>query len=134
MGRQAVITQDQIDEAVRLHDVEGLPWSKAAAAIGIDRKQLSRYVSGERVAYVPYDPYWMESAACAGEDPEYFEYEPSRDEEVEDALARYELAKEVCSGCPVKGNCGSTSDTSDRAWTTRAGLMPLELRRRLKGA
>lgn len=105
-----------------------------AADYGIDRRWVGDYVRGDRLPEVVVTRDWMESAACIGEDPEYFEYEPGRDEEAADAEARYLLAKEVCSRCPVKSECLQTAEYSDRSWTTRGGLMPLELRRRLKGA
>lgn len=76
---------------------------------------------------------WMEEAACIGEDPTYFEYEPTR-EELEDAVARTELAQEVCHLCLVQRECRDGASGSDRLWTVRGGLAPIALTRRLRGA
>lgn len=133
MGWEAVITEEQIEEATTRHD-DGESWEKIAKSFGVTRRTLSKYINGEKLPDLVIRPDWMHDAACIGEDPEYFEYEPGRDEEVTDALARYELAKEVCSACPVTRECNKTADSADRLWTTRGGLMPLALRRRLDAA
>jgi len=79
-----------------------------------------------------YNLKWVMNSACKGMDPEFFEYEPDRDERLADAVARYELAKEVCIKCPTSVDCLDSANEDDRLWTTRGGLMPLGLRRRLK--
>lgn len=129
-----MFTQDDLDEAIRLHDEDGMSWNWIAKQYNMGRNVLRQYVNGERVAYIDVHPNWLHSAACVGEDPTFFDYDPSVDQRPEDAIARYELAKEVCSGCPVKAQCATAADDSDRQWTTRGGLMPIQLRRRLKGA
>lgn len=126
-----MFTQDDLDTVIERHD-NGEAWTAIAKDIGMSRNILREYVNGDRVAYADVHPSWVQSAACVGEDPQYFEYEPGRDEEAEDALARYELAKEICSGCLVKAQCATAATGDDRQWTTRGGLMPLQLRNRLK--
>lgn len=129
-----MFTQDDLAEAVRLHDEDGMTWEWIARQYGMGRNVLRDYVTGERLTYVDAHPSWIHSAACVGEDSSFFEYEPGVDEDPEDARARYLLAKEVCSTCPVKAECASTASDDDRNWTTRGGMMPLQLRRRLKRA
>jgi len=107
--------------------------SKATVLQNAARLKEAQLLQSEPEPFEEYDLTWVRAAACALEDPEYFEYEPGRDEEVEDALARYELAKEICLGCPVLTECHDAASQADRTWTTRGGLMPLALRRRLKG-
>lgn len=123
------VTEEQIEEAARRHD-DGETWESIAKDFGVTRRTLCKYVNGETLPNIPIRRDWVEDAACAGEDPSYFEYEPGVDEEISDALARYELAKEICDACPVIKECSKTADKSDRTWTTRGGLMPLALRRR----
>lgn len=128
-----MLTQDDLDRAIERHD-NNESWQAIATSLGVSRNILRDYVNGDRVPHVDVHSNWIQSAACVGEDPQYFEYEPGRDEEAEDALARYELAKEVCQGCPVKAQCATAATGDDRQWTTRGGLMPLQLRSRLKVA
>lgn len=128
-----MFTQDDLDDCIKRHD-DGESWSAIASSLGMGRNILREYVNGDRVPYVEVHPSWVQSAACVGEDPQYFEYEPGRDEEIEDAKARFELAKEVCQGCVVKAQCATVATGEDRQWTTRGGLMPLQLRSRLKAA
>lgn len=129
-----LFTQAVISDIIKRHDEDGESWNAIAVSLGVSRRTIAKFVNGDELPQVVVSPDWIHSAACLDEDPEFFEYEPERDPEEGDALARYYLAKEVCSGCPVRSECSQTASESDRLWTTRGGFMPLALRRRLKVA
>ena len=115
----------------------GESFNTIASIYNIHYKTAEKYVKKARTLPPPedefdeYDLRWVKEAACRSLDPEYFEYEPGRDESLPDAVARNELGFEVCTQCPVAAQCLDSADESDLTWTMRGGLMPIALRDRL---
>lgn len=55
---------------------------------------------------------WKKQAACRGMGPEHFyldELDPRYDE-------KFEIAKRVCSNCPVSHECGSYASGRNEEW------------------
>jgi WhiB family redox-sensing transcriptional regulator len=74
---------------------------------------------------------WAEDAACRHEDPDLFF--PPEDERGRYATLRETLAKRICLGCPVLGECTSYALANDERYGVWGGLTPAErdrLRRR----
>ena len=74
---------------------------------------------------------WAEQAACRHEDPDLFY--PPEEEHGRYAVLRETLAKRICLGCPVLGECTAHAPAHDECYGVWGGLSPAErdrLRRR----
>src|SRR5512144_1723828 len=67
---------------------------------------------------------WAEQAACRHEDPDLFF--PPEEEHGRYAVLRETLAKRICLGCPVLGECTSYALTHDERYGVCSGLTPAE--------
>jgi WhiB family redox-sensing transcriptional regulator len=67
---------------------------------------------------------WVEQAACRHEDPGLFY--PPEEEHGRNAVLRGTLAKRICLGCPVLGECTSYALTHDERYGVWGGLTPAE--------
>jgi hypothetical protein len=67
---------------------------------------------------------WAERAACRGEDPELFF--PPEEERGRYAAFRETLAKWICLGCPVLGECTTYALANDERYGVWGGLTPAE--------
>jgi len=85
----------------------------------------------------PREFVWTDEAACAGEDPELFQVSQQGDPDAGNRrgpaltkfnLAKYQQARVICEGCPIRAACLENSQPSDRYWSVRGGELPGKLK------
>jgi transcription factor WhiB len=76
---------------------------------------------------VPYEE-WRDDAVCDGMDPSLFELTDNirtlTEGEREDEEARIAEGLKICSRCPVRQECRTNANASDKYWSTRGGQPP----------
>jgi hypothetical protein len=70
---------------------------------------------------------WMDDAACATTDPDY--WFPTEGDDEEEPWRPTREAKKICAGCPVAAQCLADAPTWDR-WSIRGGMTATERRRK----
>jgi WhiB family redox-sensing transcriptional regulator len=78
----------------------------------------------------PSDQEWETRAACRGQPSEVFF--GSDNETREDRSRREALAKRLCRGCPVLGQCQSYAVAAQEPYGIWGGMTPVERRRLLR--
>lgn len=90
----------------------------------------------DRWAGMSREYVWTDDAACNTMNPELFQMSQASDPGLEGIGThelrkfnemKFEQAKKVCEGCPVRATCLKRAEESDLYWSVRGGQKPLIL-------